>query len=111
MVSVLGDDGLGGGKLGGRTEIIDLKTNKEVQDLGKYSVDEYSLQHKGELGVKGILNFVEVKEAQMQVVSGIKYYLKVNVIQNGMSKIFDAVVVVRPWDRSKELVQFAPYAN
>ncbi|PIA35129.1 hypothetical protein AQUCO_03600059v1 [Aquilegia coerulea] len=100
-----------GGKLGGRTEITDVKTNKEVQDLGKYSVDQYSLQHQGELGGTGNLNFVEVVEAQMQVVSGMKYYLKVNATQNGASKMFDAVVVVKPWDQSKELVQFSPYAN
>ncbi|KAF8388488.1 hypothetical protein HHK36_027160 [Tetracentron sinense] len=100
--------GLGGGKVGGRTEIKDVKKNKEVQDLGRFSVEEFNRnQKKKDLA----LVFSEVVEAQKQVVSGIKYYLKIAAVQKGMPKTFDAVVVVKAWARSKELLTFAPSTN
>nr|GFD09910.1 cysteine proteinase inhibitor B-like [Tanacetum cinerariifolium] len=39
-----------------------------------------------------------------------KYYLKVQAFNktSGEVKVFEAVVVVKPWLRKKELVQFAP---
>lgn len=96
-----------GAMVGGRTEVTDVKTNKEVQDLGKFSVEEYnrSLKHGGN---GGELTFVEVVEAQRQVVSGIKYYLKISATEKGVSKVFESVVVVKPWDHSKQLLNFGP---
>nr|GFC20450.1 cysteine proteinase inhibitor B-like [Tanacetum cinerariifolium] len=54
--------------------------------------------------------FVKVVEAEKQVVSGMKYYLKVQAVNktSGEVKVFEAVVVVKPWLRKKELVKFAP---
>lgn len=57
------------------------------------------------------VTFVEVVEAQQQVVSGIKYYMKISATQGGdggHSRIFESVVVVKPWLRSKQLLNFAP---
>ncbi|KAM7465684.1 hypothetical protein LguiB_013246 [Lonicera macranthoides] len=100
-----------GGKVGGRTKIKDVKTNQEVQELGRFSVEQYNLgqrQRRSKGGSRG-LKFTEVVEAEKQVVSGIKYYLKVMAAtSSGVPKTFDAVVVVRALEHSKELLNFAP---
>ncbi|CAJ1938773.1 unnamed protein product [Sphenostylis stenocarpa] len=103
-----------GGSVGGKTEIADVKTNKDVQDLGRFSVEEHNRKVREERGeaaaVAEKVEFVEVVEAQQQVVSGIKYYLKISATQSdgGNSRIFDSVVVVKPWFRSKQLLNFDP---
>ena len=110
--------------MGGRTEIKDVKKNKEVQDLGRFSVEEYnrSLMEDmppsplrgvvGDRAPKGRLMFLEVVEAQRQVVAGLKYYLKVAAIQDGVPRTFEAVVVVKPWEaQSKKLLNFEPSHN
>lgn len=100
--------------MGGKTEIPDVKTNTEVQELGRFSVEEYnrSLRLWRKPGVHDgageRLEFREVMEAQRQVVSGIKYYLKISATQNGEERMFDSVVVVKPWLHSKQLLNFAP---
>ncbi|KAF5179279.1 Cysteine proteinase inhibitor [Thalictrum thalictroides] len=93
--------------VGGWKKIKDVKNNKEVQQLGKFSVEEYN-QRKVGGDAGGSIVFSEVVEAKRQVVSGLKYLLKVVVEENEIADTFDAVVVVKPWMRSKELVAFAP---
>ncbi|XP_057419113.1 cysteine proteinase inhibitor 4 [Lotus japonicus] len=94
--------------VGGKTEVADVKTNEEVQELGKFAVEEHNKRVRKwqEEEVK----FVEVVEAQKQVVSGIKYYLKVRATQESdeAPRVFESVVVVQPWLRSKQLLHFAP---
>ncbi|OIT31798.1 PREDICTED: cysteine proteinase inhibitor B [Nicotiana attenuata] len=105
---------LGGKKLGGRTQIQDVKTNKEIQDLGKFCVEEYNKnlqkqKQKVNNYNNGLLSFSEVVAAEKQVVSGIKYYLKISAItSSGSPKIFDAVLVVKAWEKKKELLNFSP---
>ncbi|CAN4090791.1 unnamed protein product [Withania somnifera] len=95
--------------LGGRTQIKDVKTNKEIQDLGKYCVEEHN-RHLQQKDSNGLLSFSRVVEAEKQVVSGIKYYLKISAItaSSGAPKMFDAVLVVKPWEMKKELLIFSP---
>ncbi|KAH7850232.1 hypothetical protein Vadar_029592 [Vaccinium darrowii] len=106
--------GLGGGMVGGRTKVKDVKTNKEVQELGRYSVQQFNRMQKkaGKKnggGYGGDLRFQEVVEAETQVVSGVEYYLKIAAVTaGGVPKTFDAVVVVKPWAHSKELLDFDP---
>ena len=108
------------GKVGAKTEISDVKTNEEVQELGRFSVEEcnrslrrqrrqrqYKMMSIGD-NIGGELRFIEVVEAQTQVVSGLKYYLTISATQNGVSKMFESEVVVKPWVRSKELLNFGP---
>ncbi|KAI3926215.1 hypothetical protein MKW98_028351 [Papaver atlanticum] len=92
---------------GGITEIKDVKTNKQVQDLGKFSVDEYNLKFKK--GEEGSLTFQEVVKGQKQVVEGMQYFLKVSAMENGTPKLFDAVVVVKEWETpANRLISFDP---
>ncbi|KAI3945389.1 hypothetical protein MKW92_001946 [Papaver armeniacum] len=100
-------EALGGKKVGGKTEIKNVKSNKEIQDLGKFSVDDYNLAYKK--GDKGRLIFRQVVKAEKQVVSGIKYFLKVSLIWKGKPHLFDATVVVKAWETpSRSVVSFGP---
>ncbi|XP_055813965.1 cysteine proteinase inhibitor B [Solanum dulcamara] len=96
-----------GGKLGGRTQIKHVKTNQEIQDLGKYCIEEHNRKLQEQNG--GLLSFSQVVEAEKQVVSGIKYYLKISATtkSSGSPKMFDAVVVVIAWEKKKELLTFS----
>ncbi|KAG6420312.1 hypothetical protein SASPL_116836 [Salvia splendens] len=89
-------------------QVKNVRENKEVQELGRYCVREYN-DHKAN-GEK-LLVFSQVLEAETQVVSGIKYYLKISAATLGGGaphQTFDAVVVVKPWLHNKDLVHFAP---
>ncbi|KAK7348603.1 hypothetical protein VNO80_23165 [Phaseolus coccineus] len=98
-----------GTMLGAKTEITDVKRNKEVQDLGSFSVEEHNRMLRQALkGMSEETKFVEVVEAQKQMVSGTKYYLKISATQSGRSVMFDSVVVVQPGLASKDLLSFAP---
>ncbi|XP_014508215.1 cysteine proteinase inhibitor B [Vigna radiata var. radiata] len=95
--------------VGSKTEITDVKKNKEVQDLGYFSVEEHNRRLRQALkGMAEEAKFVEVVEAQKQVVAGTKYYLKISATQGGRSVMFDTVVVVQPGLASKVLLSFAP---
>ncbi|KAG5125606.1 hypothetical protein JHK82_032343 [Glycine max] len=97
--------------VGGKTEVPDVRTNREVQELGRFAVEEYNrgLKQWKNNGSEQ-LNFSEVVEAQQQVVSGMKYYLKISATHKGVHKMFTSVVVVKPWLHSKQLLHFAPAA-
>uniref|UniRef100_A0A0E0DCT2 Cystatin domain-containing protein n=1 Tax=Oryza meridionalis TaxID=40149 RepID=A0A0E0DCT2_9ORYZ len=108
--------------VGGRTEIRDVGGNKAVQSLGRFAVAEHNrrLRHGGSGGpadpVPVKLAFARVVEAQKQVVSGVAYYLKVAArdprgAAAAGDRVFDAVVVVKAWLKSKELVSFTPAAS
>ncbi|CAH9122331.1 unnamed protein product [Cuscuta epithymum] len=97
-----------GRKVGGRKEVKDVKSNQEIQELGRYCVREYNKNLHGEAE---LLSFSEVVAAETQVVSGIKYYLKITAATaaNGVRGYYDAVVVVKPWAaKPKEVLKFAP---
>lgn len=99
---------------GGRTKVTDVKSNKELQELGKYSVEEYNRLQRISSGKNdGDLTFLKVVEAEKQVVSGMKYYLKIEVVSKKSEdpKVFEAVVVVKPWLRSKQLQSFSPSSS
>ncbi|XVF84524.1 hypothetical protein PTKIN_Ptkin17bG0043900 [Pterospermum kingtungense] len=98
-----------GSMVGGKTQMDDVKTNKEVQELGRFAVEEYN-KTQGKFRSNGgtKLVFSQVVDAQKQVVSGIKYTLKIEATQNGLTKAFESVVLVQPWAPSKELIAIAP---
>ncbi|KAK7306410.1 hypothetical protein VNO77_44349 [Canavalia gladiata] len=103
--------------IGGKTEIAEVRRNREVQELGRFAVEEYNRGLKlwgnfDEDDRKEELKFGEVVEAQQQVVSGIKYYLKISATTcNGVDGMFSSVVVVKPWLHSKQLLRFGPTSS
>ncbi|XP_010243160.1 PREDICTED: cysteine proteinase inhibitor 2-like [Nelumbo nucifera] len=108
--------------VGGRTDVKNVKCNHEIQKLGRFSVEEFNRRKQQEEVVllhgqgtsnsdDGELVFSEVVMAERQVVSGINYYLHIEALQHGMTKRFDAVVAVKPWLPSKQLLAFSPSTN
>ncbi|KAG1330859.1 cysteine proteinase inhibitor 5 [Cocos nucifera] len=103
--------GGGGRKVGGRTEVPHVESNKEVQDLGLFCVEEYNHRLRGgRRAGSEALTFLRVVAAERQVVSGIKYYLKISA-RDGRERTFDAIVVVKPWLKSRSLLSFTPSAH
>ncbi|CAO2196479.1 unnamed protein product [Urochloa humidicola] len=104
-----------GRKVGARTEVRDVERDREVQELGRFSVAEYN-RRRQHGGGGGRLEFARVVAAQRQVVSGLKYYLRVAAAEEaegaenagGGERVFDAVVVVKPWLESRTLLRFKP---
>ncbi|PKA57488.1 Cysteine proteinase inhibitor 10 [Apostasia shenzhenica] len=104
------DRGYRGRKVGGWTEIPDAGGNREVRDLSRFSVSEYNRVLRGDgddpVAFSGVLS------AHRQVVAGIKYRIRIATVnfRTGDSRSFDAVVVVRPWLRSRDpdLLSFTP---
>lgn len=97
--------------LGAPREIKNVKNNTEVQELGRFCVQEYNKrlqQSKGPNTGAGLLSFSEVMAAKSQVVAGTKYYLTISAVASGAAKKYDAVAVVVPWRHSRELISFAP---
>ncbi|KAK8983695.1 hypothetical protein V6N11_009483 [Hibiscus sabdariffa] len=96
-----------GNMVGAQKPISDVKTNKGVQELGRYAVEEYNKRQEQQ---KGTVVFSQVVQASQQIVSGIKYFLKVEATENGEKKTFDAVVLIKPWTESqeKEMLSFSP---
>nr|XP_043608919.1 cysteine proteinase inhibitor B-like [Erigeron canadensis] len=100
--------------LGGRTKVENVEKNKEVQEIGKYSVEEYNrLKRSGSGSNESDLTFLRVVEAEKQVVAGMKYYMRIEGVEenDGGLKEFEAVVVVKPWLKSKQLVKFSPSSS
>ncbi|KAJ1381848.1 Proteinase inhibitor I25, cystatin, conserved site [Sesbania bispinosa] len=111
LLSVLSTATSFGRMVGEKTEIADVKTNREVQELGRFAVEEYNnglrLWRNDVVGEEQ-LKFGEVVEAQQQVVSGMKYYLKISATHKGVQRMFTSVVVVKPWFHHKKLLDFGP---
>ncbi|CAN1182494.1 Cysteine proteinase inhibitor 10 [Linum perenne] len=115
-----GHSRIGIGMVGARREVEDVKSNWEIQELGRFSVSEFNTKVIKDVAVANqhehlLLSFKEVSEAQTQVVSGIKYYLKIiasksNHHQQQQQQLYDAAVVVKPWlnHRSLTLIHFRP---
>ncbi|CAI0453173.1 unnamed protein product [Linum tenue] len=95
--------------VGARSEVKDVRTNREIQELGRFSVAEFNFQQRQKQRIR-LLMFDEVVEAERQVVSGIKYYLKIQTTHSDSNRVqvYDAVVVVKPWLDHRQLVHFTP---
>ncbi|KAJ0259919.1 Cysteine proteinase inhibitor 2 [Hirschfeldia incana] len=107
--------------LGGKSDVPNVQTNMEIQELGRYCVEQFNQMEESEQGnaasiadtaVLNPLNFSRVLSAQKQVVAGLKYDLRIEVTQpDGTSRMFDSVVVIQPWLHSKKLLGFTPVAT
>ncbi|XP_031093370.1 cysteine proteinase inhibitor B-like [Ipomoea triloba] len=99
---------------GGKTEVSDVKSNVEVQNLGRKSVMEYNkrlkVKENPENGAKRLI-FTEVIKAEKQVVAGVKYYLTIKATtSDGTAKTYDAEMWVKPNETVHEMLAFAPAA-
>ncbi|XP_031093359.1 cysteine proteinase inhibitor 2-like [Ipomoea triloba] len=103
----------GGAASGGKEEVSDVKNNAVVQNLGRKSVMEFNkhlhVKRNPENEAKRLV-FTEVIKAEKQVVSGVKYYLTINVTtSDGQTKTFESEMWVKP-DETHEMLAFAPAA-
>ncbi|KQJ82147.1 cysteine proteinase inhibitor 10 [Brachypodium distachyon] len=100
------------GVVGGRTDIKNVGRNTFVQSLGRFAVAEHNRLVRGVGPATAQLKFVAVEAAQKQIVSGVKYYLKVIARARAAGNApFDAVVVVKSGlkkKKTKELLSFTP---
>ncbi|KAL1221198.1 Cysteine proteinase inhibitor 2 [Cardamine amara subsp. amara] len=102
--------------LGGKSDVPNVRTNMEIQQLGRYCVEQFNLREQSEernviadTAGSNPLTFSRVVSARKQVVAGTKYYLRIKVTQpDGSSRMFDSVVVIQPWLHSKRLIGFTP---
>nr|GMD00677.1 cysteine proteinase inhibitor B-like [Ipomoea batatas] len=104
----------GGAASGGKEEVSDVKSNVEVQNLGRKSVMEYNkrlkVKENPENGAKRLI-FTEVIKAEKQVVAGVKYYLTIKATtSDGTPKTYDAEMWVKPNETVHEMLAFAPAA-
>ncbi|KAK8630151.1 hypothetical protein V6N13_078958 [Hibiscus sabdariffa] len=72
----------------------------EVQELGRFAVDEHNKKENG------MVEFVRVVKAAEQVVAGTLHHLTVEAIDAGKQKLYEAKVWVKPWMNFKELQEF-----
>jgi len=92
-------------RIGGIRDIPGFEHKKEIRDLGRFAVNEYNVQQNA-----GIL-FSRVLKAQEQVVSGLLYYLRVETMDGGKTKLYAAKIWVKPWEKFRQLQEFKPVQN
>jgi hypothetical protein len=119
-------------RIGGIRDIPDVEHKKEIQDLGRFAVDEYNKQqvcvcictifwfrfrhYCNALDSEGFLGFMQnvgisfskVVKAQEQVVSGLLYYLTIKTKDGSKTKLYAAKIWVKPWEKFKQLQEFKP---
>ncbi|KFK31166.1 hypothetical protein AALP_AA6G077400 [Arabis alpina] len=107
-------------RLGGKSDVANVQANREIQELGRYCVEQFNLREQREQGniesisktVTNTLKFSRVVSAQKQVVAGMKYFLRIEVTQpDGSRRMFDSVVVIQPWLHYKRVIGFTPVAS
>ncbi|KAF3788277.1 hypothetical protein EJ110_NYTH21144 [Nymphaea thermarum] len=79
--------------------IPDVKNDERVQELGMFAVAESE---------EAAVVFVEVVEAQMQVVAGANYSMLIKALDEGLNvRFYKALVYDRPWEDLHTLRSFA----
>ncbi|MBA0857655.1 hypothetical protein Goshw_015215 [Gossypium schwendimanii] len=96
--------------VGGKTPVEDVEQDKAMQALGRFAVEEHNKNKKNNGNISNQIEFSKVVKAEKQVVSGIKYILTIEGMENGEKKTFNSVVLIKPWSKSgdKELLSFSP---
>ncbi|CAL0303599.1 unnamed protein product [Lupinus luteus] len=90
--------------VGGLVDSEGFQNSLEIQDLGRFAVNEHNKKQNA------LLEFTRVVKAQEQLVAGTLHYLTIEAIDAGEKKIYDAQVWVKPWLNFKELTEFEPAA-
>ncbi|XP_042488241.1 cysteine proteinase inhibitor A-like [Macadamia integrifolia] len=94
--------GSGEAKTGGIHEVKGFQNSVEIDELARFTVNEYNKKQNK------VVEFEKVVNAKEQVVTGTIYYLTLEVVKDGKKKIYEAKVWVKPWMNFKELLEFKP---
>ncbi|MBA0616253.1 hypothetical protein Godav_016315 [Gossypium davidsonii] len=96
--------------VGGKTPVEDVEKDKAMQALGRFAVEEHNKNKKNYGDTSNPIKFSQVVRAEKQIVSGIKYFLTIEGMENGKKKTFDSIVLIKPWSKSKDkkLLSFSP---
>ncbi|TYH55496.1 hypothetical protein ES332_D09G239100v1 [Gossypium tomentosum] len=96
--------------VGGKTPVEDVEKDKAMQALGRFAVEEHNKNKKNDGDTSNPIKFSQVVRAEKQIVSGIKYFLTIEGMENEKKKTFDSIVLIKPWSKSKDkkLLSFSP---
>ncbi|TYI66537.1 hypothetical protein E1A91_D09G230900v1 [Gossypium mustelinum] len=96
--------------VGGKTPVEDVEKDKAMQALGRFAVKEHNKNKKNDGDTSNPIKFSQVVRAEKQIVSGIKYFLTIEGMENGKKNTFDSIVLIKPWSKSKDkkLLSFSP---
>ncbi|KAL4297528.1 hypothetical protein GQ457_12G002350 [Hibiscus cannabinus] len=81
--------------------ITDASTDKGVEEVGGFAVDEYNKSQQSKLAFSKVVQATKQTDA-----SGTKYFLKVDASDNGEMKTFNSEVMVKP-SGEKQMLTFA----
>lgn len=102
------------GPVRGQVDVPDPTHDKMVQELGRFSVDEYnkSLLDNSNGQDVVLLTFYEVVKARIRLVSGLEYYLTI-AASDGMGNVqtYDATVFFQPWTNTTQLLSFTLHTD
>ncbi|KAG7012653.1 Cysteine proteinase inhibitor 8, partial [Cucurbita argyrosperma subsp. argyrosperma] len=73
-----------------------------IQEIGKFAVKENNLESKNNFVYKRVVS------GESQVASGINYHLVIEVKDGSLDAQYQAVVLEKKWEHSKQLVSFKP---
>ncbi|KAK8684889.1 hypothetical protein V6N13_040903 [Hibiscus sabdariffa] len=85
----------------GQAAITDATTDKGVEEVGGFAVDEYNKSQQSKLAFSKVVQATKQADA-----SGTKYFLKVDASDNGEMKTFNSEVLAKP-SGEKEMLTFA----
>ncbi|KAF4346459.1 cysteine proteinase inhibitor 12 [Cannabis sativa] len=86
--------------LGGVRESQSCQNSNDLQDLGRFAVEEHNKKENA------MIEFARVVKSEEQVVAGTLHHLTLEAIEAGQKKIYKAKVWVKPWLNFKELQEF-----
>ncbi|KAL5538551.1 hypothetical protein UlMin_024036 [Ulmus minor] len=86
--------------LGGARQATGCENSVEVEDLGRFAVEEHNKKENA------LLEFARVVKAEEQVVAGTLHRLTLEAIEAGKKKIYEAKIWSKPWLNFKELQEF-----
>lgn len=88
--------------MGAPKEVHSAENSVEIDDIGKFAVQEHNSREGKNLTFKKVVN------AKKQVVSGTMYHLTVEAThpESEQSKVYEAKVWTKPWENHKSLEHF-----
>ncbi|XP_047158259.1 cysteine proteinase inhibitor A-like [Vigna umbellata] len=85
---------------GGITDVPGAANSVEIEELARFAVDDYNKKQNA------LLELVTVISAKQQIVSGVLYYITLEVKDGESKNVYETKVWVREWLNSKEVLEF-----